>query len=118
MTKSTKTLLACAALAGIYSGSLATKTYGATRSSDAGTKVQQLADKDKSSCSGKEGCSAAEKDKEKASCKGMHDCKGKNACKGQGGCKTADNTCKGKNDCKGKGGCATAKKPAETAPKG
>jgi hypothetical protein len=116
MTKSTKTLLACAALAGIYSGSLATKTYGATHSRDAGTKLQQLADKDKASCSGKDGCNSADKDK--ASCKGVHDCKGQNSCKGQGGCKTADNTCKGKNSCKGKGGCATAKKSTETAPKG
>jgi hypothetical protein len=116
MTKSTKTLLACAALAGIYSGSLATKTYGATHSRDAGTKLQQLADKDKSSCSGKDGCSSADKDK--ASCKGMHDCKGQNSCKGQGGCKSSDNGCKGKNSCKGKGGCATAKKSTETAPKG
>jgi hypothetical protein len=114
MTKSTKTLLACAALAGIYSGSLATKTYGASHSSDAGTKLQQLADKDKSSCSGKDGCSG--KDKDKDSCKGVHDCKGKNDCKGKGGCSGSDNGCKGKNSCKGKGGCSTAKKPTE-APK-
>ena len=104
MIKSTKTLLACAALAGIYSGSLATKTYGATHSSDAGTKVQQLADKDKSSCSGKEGCSAAEKDKEKASCKGMHDCKGKNACKGESFSQETS-----AKDCAAKGGKVAAK---------
>jgi len=117
MTRSTKTLLACAALAGIYSGSLATKTYGATtHTRDAGTKIQ-LADNDKSSCSGKDGCSGKDKDKDKASCKGVHDCKGKNDCKAQGGCKTSDNGCKGKNSCKGKGGCATAKKAAEPAPK-
>jgi len=117
MTRSTKTLLACAALAGLYSGALATRTYGATHASDAGTKLQQLADKDKASCSGKDGCSAADKDKDKASCKGMHDCKGKNDCKGQGGCKSSDNSCKGKNSCKGQGGCATAKKATEPAPK-
>jgi len=109
MTKSTKTLLACAALAGIYSGSIATKAVAA---SAAGTKLQQVADnssKDKASCGGKEGCGA----KDKASCKGAHDCKGKNDCKAQGGCKSSDNGCKGKNSCKGKGGCSTAKKPSE-----
>lgn len=114
MTKSTKTLLACAAIAGIYSGSLATKIYAASSSQrDAGTKLQLLADSDKdkakASCSGKDGCGG----KDKASCKGAHDCKGKNDCKGQGGCKSGDNGCKGKNSCKGKGGCSTAKKPAE-----
>ncbi len=112
MTKSTKTLLACAALAGLYSGSLAAKTYGASHSTDVGTKLQLVADKDKTSCAGKEGCGAKE-DKDKTSCKGIHDCKGKNDCKAQGGCKSTDNACKGKNSCKGKGGCATAKKPKD-----
>jgi len=107
MKNSTKSLLACAALAGLYSGALATRTYAVT-SSDAGTKITKVAeaDKDKASCTGKDGC------------KGQHDCKGKNDCKGQGGCKSANNDCKGKNECKGKGGCATAKKPADkSAPK-
>ncbi len=113
MTKSTKTLLACAALAGLYSGALATRTYGSSHVG-AGTKLQQLADKDKSSCSGKDGCGA--KDKDKDSCKGIHDCKGKNDCKATGGCKSGDNGCKGKNSCKGKGGCSTAKKHTD-APK-
>ena len=36
-----------------------------------------------------------------------HACKGQNSCKGKGGCKAGDNGCKGKNSCKGKGGCAT-----------
>ena len=36
-----------------------------------------------------------------------HSCAGKNSCKGLGGCKTSDNGCKAKNSCKGKGGCAT-----------
>jgi len=114
MTKSTKTLLACAAIAGLYSGSLAVKSYGAPHVG-AGTKLQQLADKDKSSCSGKDGCNAKEGDK--SSCKGVHDCKGKNDCKAQGGCKSSDNGCKGQNSCKGKGGCSTAKKHGESAPK-
>lgn len=112
MTKSSKTLLACAALAGIYSGSLVSKTIAAPSRSDAGTKLQLVAEKDKASCSGKEGCGAKDKD----SCKGIHDCKGKNDCKGQGGCSASDNGCKGKNSCKGKGGCSTAKKHNE-APK-
>ncbi|MEO6183523.1 MAG: hypothetical protein ABIP71_10600 [Verrucomicrobiota bacterium] len=34
-----------------------------------------------------------------------HDCKGANACKGLGGCKTATHACKGQNSCKGQGGC-------------
>ncbi len=44
-----------------------------------------------------------------------HACKGQNSCKGQGGCKSGDNGCKGKNSCKGKGGCATdgSKPPAQ-----
>lgn len=114
MSKSTKTLLACAAVAGLYSGSLATRMLAAVPTSAAGTKVQLVADndKDKASCAGKDGCSA----KDKSSCKGIHDCKGKNDCKAQGGCKSGDNGCKGKNSCKGKGGCSTAKKH-DTAPK-
>ena len=114
MTKSTKTLLACAAIAGLYSGSLATRMLAAPVQRDAGTKLQLVADndKDKASCSGKDGCSG----KDKSSCKSMHDCKGKNDCKGQGGCNSGDNGCKGKNSCKGKGGCSTAKKHTD-APK-
>jgi len=112
MNKSTKTLLACAALAGIYSGALVTKSFASTSRSDAGVKLQKIADSDKSSCSGKDGCSG----KDKSSCKGMHDCKGKNDCKAQGGCNSSDNGCKGKNSCKGKGGCSTAKKHTD-APK-
>jgi hypothetical protein len=104
MNKSTKTFLACAAIAGLYAGAI---TAQAAPSSDsaAGIKIQKVADKDKSSCNGKDGCNG------KDSCKGTHDCKGKNDCKGHGGCKSGDNGCKGKNSCKGKGGCSTAKKP-------
>lgn len=103
MNKSTKTFLACAALAGLYAGAITAKA--ATTSPDAGVKIQKIADKDKSGCNSKDGCSG------KDSCKGTHDCKGKNDCKGHGGCKSGDNGCKGKNSCKGKGGCSTAKKP-------
>jgi hypothetical protein len=105
MNKSTKTFLACAAIAGLYAGAITVNASAATHSG-AGTKIQKLADtKDKSGCNSKDGCKA------KDACKGTHDCKGKNDCKGQGGCKSGDNGCKGKNSCKGKGGCSTAKKP-------
>lgn len=77
MNKSTKTMLACAALAGLYSGSFALRAYATVHP---GTKIV----KDDSS---------------------KHDCKGQNACKGQGGCSAGDNGCKGKNSCKGHGGC-------------
>lgn len=92
MKKSTKVLLAGAAMAGLMAG-VAARTYavqttvttlGATLSSPG-----QLDD---------------------TGTKGQHECKGKNDCKGQGGCKTDDNACKGHNACKGKGGCNTMPK--------
>ena len=82
MKNSTRILITAAAVAGLYSGALATKSFAA----DAGTP--------------------ASKDAKDSTAK--HDCKGKNACKGQGGCGGSDNGCKGKNSCKGKGGCASA----------
>jgi hypothetical protein len=90
MNKSTKAILTCAALAGLYAGGLAVKTYAAD--SSAGT--------------------AASTDAAKA---GKHACKGMNDCKGQGGCKTSDAGCKAKNTCKGKGGCSTMDAPKATA---
>ena len=89
MNKSTRLLITAAAMAGLYTGALATKSYGADD---------------------KAGTPAASPDASK------HDCKGKNACKGQGGCGASDKGCKGKNSCKSHGGCSTADKPAE-APK-
>ena len=83
MTKSTRLLITAAAIAGLYSGALVSKSFA----DDAGTPT-------------------APKDASK------HDCKGKNACKGQGGCGASDNGCKGKNSCKGHGGCSTADAPA------
>jgi hypothetical protein len=80
MNKSTKTMLACAALAGLYSGSFAVRAHAAV---NPGTSIV----KDDSS---------------------KHDCKGQNACKGQGGCSAGDNGCKGKNSCKGHGGCKSS----------
>jgi hypothetical protein len=91
MNKSTRTIIAAAALAGLYAGSLALKASAST--TNAGTAVAHADDKAKDGKS--------------------HDCKGKNECKGQGGCKAGDNGCKGHNTCKGKGGCSTAEKPAD-----
>ncbi len=89
MNKSTRLLITAAAIAGLYAGALASKSYA---TDTAGTPAGDSKD-----------------------AKAKHDCKGKNACKGQGGCGASDNGCKGKNSCKGKGGCATADKPAAPA---
>ena len=88
MTKSTRLMITAAALAGLYSGSLAARGFAA-----------------ESAQPGK--ADTAKKDA------GKHECKGKNACKGQGGCGSGDNGCKGKNSCKGKGGCNTMGKKME-----
>jgi hypothetical protein len=88
MKRSTKTMLAGAALAGLLTGSLA--AAGSTTTTASGkTGIN------------KAGVMADEKGGDK------HGCAGKNDCKGKGGCKTGDGGCKGKNTCKGKGGCAT-----------
>ena len=92
MNKSTRLMITAAALAGLYSGTLATRAFGATEKK-AGT---------------------ADTAKKEA---GKHDCKGKNACKGEGGCGSGDNGCKGKNSCKVKGGCSTAMKDTKKAEK-
>ena len=81
-------MIACAAMAGLYTGALAVRASASTASAG---KVIVSAD-DKS---------------------GKHDCKGKNDCAGKGGCKSSDNGCKGKNSCKGKGGCSTMKEEKE-----
>jgi hypothetical protein len=87
MNKSTRLLITAAAMAGLYTGALAVRTYAADDS--AGTPASKDAKEDP---------------------KAKHDCKGKNACKGFGGCKTSDQGCKGKNTCAGKGGCSTMPK--------
>ena len=85
--RSTKSLLAGAALAGIVSGGFLAQANAAINTTDdAGINAGQLAD-DKNKCE-------------------THDCAGKNSCKGTGGCKSGDNGCAGKNTCKAKGGCA------------
>jgi len=87
-TMSNKTIIAGAALAGLFAGSYSAVAASAKAPADAGTAIIKMADKDKDA----------------------HTCKGKNACKGKGGCKSGDNGCKGKNSCKGKGGCASKMK--------
>jgi hypothetical protein len=82
MTRTAKTLMISAAMAGLVAGSMAISGC----SSDNSGKVASSSD------------AAVAK----------HDCKGLNSCKGQGGCKTSDMGCKGLNSCKGKGGCKVA----------
>jgi hypothetical protein len=100
MTKSTKMLIAAAAMTGLLAGATAVKaaalpstTHSAkltkTTKASFGLKAIGLDDTDKAD---------------------KHDCKGKNDCKGKGGCKTDSHDCKGKNDCKGKGGCKSTDK--------
>ena len=101
MKTSTRLLVTAAAMAGLYSGSLATRAFAADMNSD---KAGQAASKD---------------DKVKSGC-GAHGCKGQNGCKGHGGCKAGDNGCAAKNSCKGKGGCEVkaAKMDTKEAKKG
>ena len=89
MKRSTKVLLAGAAMTGLLTGIVA-RTYG-----------DQTMDAKKGDGKASFGKLADDGDK------GKHDCKGKNDCKGQGGCGSGDNGCKGKNTCKGHGGCNT-----------
>jgi len=89
MKRSTKVLLAGAAMAGLMSG-VAARSHAAQTPAKSGTTLSSFGQLDDSGD------------------KGKHDCKGQNGCKGEGGCKSGDNGCKGKNSCKGKGGCATA----------
>jgi len=88
MTKSMKSLMMGAALAGFMAGNTtmakaSPSSTSVSNGSSLGHMAKSFDDKDK------------------------HACKGQNSCKGKGGCKAGDNGCKGKNSCKGKGGCAT-----------
>jgi hypothetical protein len=80
--KPSKAVVAGAAVARLFTGSVAARAYTATASSYPGVSLQTLADAKKSLPG--------------------HSCKGQNNCKGQGGGKDP-----GGNSCKGKGGCAT-----------
>lgn len=98
MTKSRKSLIAGAALAGLLAG------VGVT------VQASSLLSSAKNNAS-----FSAQDKKDDSKVKEKHACKGQNSCKGKGGCKSSDNGCKAKNSCKGKGGCATdgSKMPAE-----
>jgi hypothetical protein len=93
MKRTTKALVAGAALAGLMTGAVA-RTYASQQPTTA-TKGTSLTSWGVMDDTGD---------------KGKHDCKGQNGCKGQGGCKSGDNGCKGQNSCKGKGGCSTSGK--------
>jgi hypothetical protein len=84
MSKTNKSLILGAAMAGLILGSAPVQA-AQSAPSDAGYVATKADEK-----------------------KDVHSCKGKNSCKGNGGCKSGDNGCKGKNSCKGKGGCNTA----------
>jgi hypothetical protein len=94
MTKSMKSLMMGAALAGFMGGNMVVAQNTASTDSFSSANHGQI---------------SAKFFQEK------HACKGQNSCKGNGGCKSGDNGCKGKNSCKGKGGCATdgSKPPAQ-----
>ena len=104
MTKTTKAMLAGAALAGLFAGT------------GAAVKASTLLPSLKTSFSAQDqGQQADDQKSEKAKDpKDRHACKGQNSCKGKGGCKAGDNGCKNQNSCKGKGGCRTdgGKKPS------
>ncbi len=89
MKRTTRTMIAAAAISGLLSGAAINQSYAA--------------DQD-----GKPGKAAPAKKIPK-----VQDCGGQNDCKGLGGCKTGDNGCKFKNSCKGKGGCKITKKDIE-----
>jgi hypothetical protein len=86
MNRTSRTMIAGAAVAGLLTGSFAVRAHSESTSSKVGVSLQTAADTQK----------------------GKHGCKGQNECKGQGGCKNGDNGCKGKNSCKGKGGCKSS----------
>ena len=95
MKRTTKTMMAGAAVAGLFAGAFANNARAAlSNGSNSTGPVSAVAP----------GSMLINMDDSDT---GKHDCKGMNSCKGQGGCKSSDNGCKGKNDCKGKGGCDT-----------
>ena len=81
MTRTARTLIISAAMAGLVAGTMVTTT--GCKSDRSGSAASSASDSTMS----------------------KHDCKGLNSCKGQGGCQTGDMGCKSKNSCKGKGGC-------------
>lgn len=103
MTKSKKSLIVGAALAGLIAGTAPVKASTLLPGVKSGYSAQDK--------------SADEKSDKAKDVKDRHTCKGQNSCKGKGGCKSSDNGCKGQNSCKGKGGCRTdGKKMDEPKP--
>jgi len=103
MTKSKKSLIVGAALAGLLAGGSTVQASTVLHNVRNGMNTAQDQDKDHPS----------EKAKDP---KDRHACKGQNSCKGKGGCKSSDNGCKGQNSCKGKGGCRTDGKKMDEKP--
>jgi len=101
MTKSKKSLIVGAALAGLLASSGAVQASNLLSGAKSGLSAQDKPDDAKA---------------DKKAAKDKHTCKGQNSCKGKGGCKSSDNGCKGKNSCKGKGGCRTDGKPMDEKP--
>jgi hypothetical protein len=100
MNKSTRLLITAAAVAGLYAGSLASRSLAAEDKAGS-TDTSKQAPKDKSSCNGKDGCKAA-KDSCKAakdSCKAKESCKAKSSCNSKDGCSAKDSDAK-KDDAK------------------
>ncbi|MEO5667695.1 MAG: hypothetical protein ABIR96_06540 [Bdellovibrionota bacterium] len=64
----------------------------ATTSAHAAEKAADKTQKEKSACSGPNGCDGRD-----------GTCHNASACKGQGACKTDKSSCKGQNSCKGQG---------------
>jgi hypothetical protein len=91
LMKSTKMLIAAAAMGGLIAGAAMNVSASTTGAQSVKKSMVQ------SQVGAKASSIALDK----------HDCKGMNSCKGQGGCSAGDNGCKGKNSCKGKGGCKT-----------
>jgi len=105
MTKSRKSLIVGAALAGLLASGNAVQASNLLSSAKAGLNA-----------SSQDPSQKPEKPEKAKDPKDRHACKGQNSCKGKGGCKSSDNGCKGQNSCKGKGGCRTDGKPMEEKP--
>jgi hypothetical protein len=101
MTKSKKSLIVGAALAGLLASGSAVQASNLLYGAKSGMGAQDK---------------PADEKADKKAAKEKHTCKGQNSCKGKGGCKSSDNGCKGKNSCKGKGGCRTDGKPMDEKP--
>ncbi len=78
MNKKVSTLLACAAMAGLYAGALSSNAFAADK--DAGKNAGQCQTCKKASCNGKSGChgkTAPAPAPQKSSCHAKASCKAK-----------------------------------------